>query len=211
MTRCISFFSFAAVLTGVIVSTSAASACPNDGRKIVYYSHTSPPPVVRTVQASVATVAKSTTVTAVRAVKTEVAAPPQIEVKLPEVEVGSTVRAAVSFLGTEKGHVLLHIGPVTHTCEILEWSTNSVAFNIPKLGLRSATPIELEVVRPDGRIVRALPMSLTPEAGIVIYKNPDPGFAVPSRGEAEIAETSTVDGTILKTSTEKTVTIAEGN
>lgn len=210
MTRSIQAIAFASVLFGLSGAISVADACPRDGRKIVYYSHGTTVPSVRTVQVNVEPVIRSAVVSTVHQVKKTVVAAPK-PVERPKMEVGSTVRAAVSFLGADEGHVLLHIGPVTHPCEILEWKTNSVVFKVPEMGLRSATPAELEVVRPDGRIARSFLMQIVPEPTIVIFSKPNPGFDIPSQAGAEVAEGADVQGTILQTSTSETVTVTESN
>jgi hypothetical protein len=87
---------------------------------------------------------------------------------------------ARDFLPADSGYVLLHLGDATINCEILQWSSSNVTFRTPELGLRNLVDGELEVVRPDGRIIRSFEVTLAPRPALVIKTEIPNVPAVPS-------------------------------
>ena len=152
MTRTLTLLAVAASLVASSFS-SVASACPRGGRQVTYSSK---PTVTHVVKKTVVTEQAAAIVEAV------VVAP-----ALPELTVGKAVTASAKFLGKEPGHVFIQLGSATLECEVLAWGGDSVTFQMPGLGLAKATPAEVELVRPNGDLVRSFRVALVPPAALV--------------------------------------------
>lgn len=152
MTRTLTLLAVATTLVASSFS-SVASACPRGGRQVTYSSK---PAVTHIVQQTVVTEQAAAIVEAV-----------VVQPALPELTVGKTITAAAKFLGKEAGHVFVQLGSATIECEVLAWSSDSVTFQMPSLGLAKATPADVELVRPNGDLVRSFRVALVPPAALV--------------------------------------------
>ena len=90
----------------------------------------------------------------------------------PEIMAGSTVSARALFLGTEKGFVFLRMGSVTHRCRIQSWTAESTTFVIPSLEIEDEASARLELVRPNGDVVKKIEIRLFSESGVLEVVSP---------------------------------------
>ncbi len=184
--------------TGVIVSglANASHACPASQRTAVYHSQ-STGSIVRAVRVQTRAVEIATKAAPVQAslVKAEVS-----KSDLPEIEVGTLITASANFLGSDSGYVLLHIGEATLKCEITDWQSSLVSFRAPEIGLHKPTFAELELVRPDGRIVRTFDVMVAPRPALVVSSEVMPRPSVPDSGGAESARSADAADIRLNTS-----------
>jgi hypothetical protein len=149
----------------------------------VYYSQ---PAVTRVVRTEVVAPEPPVVITKVAKVERTIVIKPS----LPEIEVGSEVKASANFLGAEEGFVLIQLGGATLQADIVEWTASSVTFKAPSLGLKSGASARLELVRPDGQIVRSFDVRLTPPPALLVRTNIDgdasnPAIAVEGRRTAD--------------------------
>lgn len=111
-----------------------------------------------------------------------------------DLEVGSTVTAPTNYLGTEAGFVLLKMGPAVHECSVVEWTPRGVTFEVPDMGLSSNTTAELQLVRPDGSIVRNYRVNLVRKPDLIVHDKDAPG---PSAGAITTANTAETSGLVM--------------
>lgn len=161
---------FTSSLAFAILSLAAhfdnvAAACPPGAAPVRYVAQ--PSAVNRVVRSYVVAQSASTATQATAVVASTSAsvapsaaaiAPPQ---EANELTVGATIVASANFLGSEQGHVLLHFGSATIACEVAAWSESSATFKLPALGLQQPTAAMIDLVRPDGRLVRSFRVQLT--------------------------------------------------
>lgn len=88
--------------------------------------------------------------------------PPSPPTKLgkSQVAAGSTITAPTKFLGSETGYVFLNIGGARQECAITNWKHNLVTFTLPTMDLRNGVPAKVEIMRPDGKMVRSYDVTL---------------------------------------------------
>ncbi|MEM6798176.1 MAG: hypothetical protein AAF589_01555 [Planctomycetota bacterium] len=122
-----------------------------------------------------------------------------------ELTVGSVVTAPTNFLGKEEGFVLLKMGPAIHECCIYDWQANKVTFQVPDMGLRTKIGAELQLVRPDGTVVRSYKVTLVRKPDLIIHKEP---IETPSAGALMIGNPATT-GNLLMTPAPEQPTIAK--
>ncbi|MCA9239887.1 MAG: hypothetical protein KDA37_06800 [Planctomycetales bacterium] len=111
-----------------------------------------------------------------------------------DLQVGSTVTAPSNYLGTETGFVLLKMGPAVHECSVLDWTPRGVTFEVPDMGLSSDTTAELQLVRPDGSIVRNYRVNLVRKPDLIVHDKEAPG---PSAGAITTANTAETNGLVM--------------
>lgn len=87
----------------------------------------------------------------------------QVVDKRPEVPTGSTITTRALFLGNEKGFVFLKHGHVAHRCVIHNWTPESVTFTVPQLDIQDEVAARVELVRPDGNVVKKIDIRLFSE------------------------------------------------
>jgi hypothetical protein len=84
------------------------------------------------------------------------------EPALPRVAIGSTLMLDGKLLGDEKGIVRLRMGGLSLPVEVIEWTTNSVKIELPKMELGRPMKASLEVLRADGSLASKSEIELTP-------------------------------------------------
>jgi len=178
--------------------TGTASACNSRGyRHVSYYSQPTTTRIVRTVHVShlptIVTQPVSVSTVALVTKKAKIVIKPD----LSELIVGSTVTASANFLGSEQGFVFMQLGSATLQCDIIDWTASSVTFKMPNLGLRMPTNATLELVRPDGRIVRDFKVALTPKAGLVQHSGSDT-LAIPASNGSAKPRVAIASGLLLE-------------
>ncbi len=125
--------------------------------------------------------------------------------KTSELTVGSVVTAPTNFLGNEEGFVLLKMGPAVHECCILGWKANKVTFVVPDMGLNRKVSATLQLVRPDGTVVRSYGVTLVRKPDLIVHDEP---IETPSAGALKIGNPATT-GNLLMEPAPETPTIAK--
>lgn len=177
-----------AVIGGPLVAAGVASACNNS---VTYYRPVTYTRVVRT-----ATVSQAS-----RVIETKKAAPMPAK-RLVDVEVGSTMRVRIPFLGAEQGFVFLTMGDVVMECQITEWTSQSVTFQVPDLALRNSSKVKFSVTRPNGAEAKMFSLNLTAHADIDVLPPSLPEIQIVSDSDALEAPqppASTVSSPTLRT------------
>ena len=188
----------ASLLAALVVILSAAqnaTACDHSTRSVRYVSYpTSHAKIVRTVVVEkpvVATVSLSRISTVVA--KPTPTPPPTHE----SVEPGQTLRAATSFLGREQGHVILQMGDASLRCAIVDWNDHAVTFTLPNFGLQHDALARVDLVRPDGRLVRSYNLSIQSPADklekVLTVASIHPAPSAPAVAQTATATTGGLD------------------
>ncbi|MEM6331227.1 MAG: hypothetical protein AAF790_13390 [Planctomycetota bacterium] len=125
--------------------------------------------------------------------------------KTSELTVGSMVTAPTNFLGKEEGFVLLKMGPAVHECCILSWQANKVTFLVPDMGLKAKVAATLQLVRPDGTVVRSYGVTLVRKPDLIVHDEP---IETPSAGALKIGNPATT-GNLLMTPAPEVPRIAD--
>lgn len=87
----------------------------------------------------------------------------------PEVVSGARMTLFANFLQHQQGVVYLDIAGTTASCRICDWRSNSVTFYLPQLGVPGPVDARLRVVLPNGRVAKAVNVSLIPQPVFVIH------------------------------------------
>lgn len=119
--------------------------------------------------------------------------------KTAELTVGSVVTAPTNFLGTETGFVLVKVGPATHECTIINWGPRGATFEVPEMGLSARVSAELQLVRPDGDIVRTYRVTLVRKPDLIVHEESPatPSFDGPSAGGLKKGQSVSTGGLVL--------------
>jgi hypothetical protein len=143
----------AVLVAGLILASSAQAGWPRCNN--YYYYQPAPAPVpAKPVITGYETVIHSTY-------------KPQSTTRRTEVASGSQITLFASFLGNQPGHALLNLGGTSTECNITEWTNNSVSLELPRLGLSSSKEAEVELLLPDGRIIKTFRLSLVSPPDVV--------------------------------------------
>ena len=149
---------------GAMALANDASACDRKGHYYVTYR---PTYAVQTV-VTPAPVVQTTHVTSYTTLKPVVEAQVTVIERRASVSAGASLKLASSFLGREPGVVFLHVGDTVLNCEIREWTPNSVSLTLPKMGIKSPTPAELDIRLPNGAVNKTVKIELVQPAEIVV-------------------------------------------
>ncbi len=90
--------------------------------------------------------------------------PAAFELDTSEAAPGGEVIVAGEGFGPQPGVVLLHVGGLELTAEILGWYDLGVRIAIPELPVTAASEAELVVIRGDGAAANPLPLTVLPAA-----------------------------------------------
>lgn len=161
---------------GAMALANDASACDRKGHYYVTYRPVYAAPAVVTP----APVAQTTVVTSYTTLKPVVETSVTVVERRATVSAGSSLKLAGSFLGREPGVVFLHVGDTVLHCEIRAWTPNSVSLTLPKMGIKSPTPAELDIRMPNGAINKIVKIELVQPAEIVVLDDAPPTLAPPS-------------------------------
>jgi hypothetical protein len=149
-TRFVKVLAVALAVTAAGSASVASAACSRSKSHSTYY------------RAPVTHVVKKTVVTTTPAIVEAVVVPAR-----PKLTVGKTITASAKFLGNEPGHVFVQLGNASLECTVVAWSSDSVTFVLPRLGLHGATPAKVELLRPTGDLAKSFGVSLVPPAALV--------------------------------------------
>ena len=109
-----------------------------------------------------------------RAVSKAVQQTQAYDVSRPELPSGARVTLFANFLGNETGYAMFNLGGTSTQCEVVEWKNQSVTLVLPKLGLLGPKNAEIQLVKPDGRIVKTFRILFVPQPDILVHSDTVP-------------------------------------
>jgi hypothetical protein len=127
-----------------------------------------------------------------------VQATPQYDLRRAEVPSGSRITLFANFLGKEAGCVMLQLAGTSTPCNVVQWKSESVTVELPKVSLAEPKNVEVVVILPTGRIAKTFHLLLVNQPDVMVHQDtvpqpqpPAPGaqacsFATSTTGGAEI-------------------------
>ena len=104
-----------------------------------------------------------------QSIRKEVQRTAEYNVSRAEVPTGARVTLYANFLGREKGYAMLNLNGTSTHCEVIDWRDNSTTVVLPKLGLNGPKNVEIQLVKPDGRIVKTFRILLIAQPDILVH------------------------------------------
>jgi hypothetical protein len=118
------------------------------------------------------------------------------EVSRPELPSGSRVTLFANFLGNQTGYVMFNLNGTSTQCEVVEWKDNSVTAVLPKLGLIGPKNAQIQLVKPDGRIVKTFRILFVPQPDVLVHSDTVPQPLPPAPASEPVTYASPVNGGI---------------
>ncbi|TWU07468.1 hypothetical protein [Stieleria varia] len=87
----------------------------------------------------------------------------------PTIDAGVGYQLGGGGFGFESGRVTIDVSGLELDCNVVNWSNDSIAFEVPSMKLRRETHATLDIVRADGSIYKSIPVQLR---GIAIEPEP---------------------------------------
>lgn len=171
---------------GAMALANDASACDRKGHYYVTYRPVYAAPAVVTP----APVAQTTVVTSYTTLKPAIETSVTVIERRATVASGSSLKLAGSFLGREPGVVFLHVGDTVLLCELRAWTPNSVSLTLPKMGIKSPTPAELDIRMPNGAVNKIVKIELVQPAEIVVLEDATPTLAPVSGSDSPVTNSA---------------------
>lgn len=97
----------------------------------------------------------------------ESALPP---IQRPELPSGARATFFANFLQEQPGRVYLTFSNVRLECLIDQWRPESVTVDLPRAGLAQPADALIEIVLPDGRIAKTIPIRYVPQPDVLIHQ-----------------------------------------
>ena len=91
-----------------------------------------------------------------------------------DVASGARVTLFANFLRQEAGVVVLEIAGTSWQCELIEWQSDSVTVDLPRLGLAEPKHADVTIVLPDGRIAKTFKVRYVRQPDIVLHEESIP-------------------------------------
>jgi hypothetical protein len=81
-----------------------------------------------------------------------------------EIPAGAAFKLELPELGEEASVAVVELRGLTLPVQILDWSPEAVALQLPAMGLTEAVASVLTIARPDGEVVRTIEFAMIPAA-----------------------------------------------
>ena len=118
----------------------------------------------------------------------------EYDVSRPEVPSGARLTLFANFLGNESGYVMFNLAGTSTQCEVIDWKDNSVTAVLPKLGLLGPKNAEIQLVKPDGRIVKTFRVLFIPQPDVLVHGDTVPQPLPPAPAAESVQYASPVHG-----------------
>jgi hypothetical protein len=118
----------------------------------------------------------------------------EYDMSRPEVPSGARLTLFANFLGSQTGYVMFNLNGTSTQCEVIDWKDNSVTAVLPKLGLLGPKNAEIQLVKPDGRIVKAFRVLFVSQPDVLVHSDTVPQPLPPAPAAEAVMYAAPVSG-----------------